>query len=175
MLCGWFELVWIYCWLEFGLRYGQNDSEVRSNVASKKSVCMMPVTIVTFKSFFLNTLMIFFFSRSICGLEKVYQHKRPQTKFSKLLSLYRLTSVFLIIWESAFSRYSPRILLISAPSYDAMVTSNKLASFFIHVPLLSNNTNFLQCNMMLVVSSSISVYILANSKAFSKRFLVVDG
>ena len=77
MLGGWFEQVWIYSGLEFGLRYGQKDSEVKSNVASKKPVCMMPAAVVIFKLFSLNTLMIFFYSRSICGRERFRTAAKP--------------------------------------------------------------------------------------------------
>ena len=93
---------------------------------------------------------------------------------TKSSSPHRQTSVFLIIWESAFSRYSPKSLQISALSYDPMVTSNKSLSFFIHVPLLSSDTDFLQRKMMLVVLSPKSGYVQENSKVFSKRFLVID-
>ena len=40
--------------------HGQKDSKVRLNVASEKSVCMIPASVVIFKPFSLNTLMNFF-------------------------------------------------------------------------------------------------------------------
>ena len=62
-----------------------------------------------------------------------------------------------------------------APSYEPIVTSKRLPFFFVQVLSSPNSTDFLQCIMRLIVSSSILTYSFAKLIDFFSKFSVIDG
>ena len=147
-----------------GFMYGQNISLSRSRVMSRKFTIFRFVLIVIDSPSSLNCFVMFFLILSACGPEMFSYAARPSSRYSPLFTLITAFS------DNLFSMYRPTSSHISAPSYDPIVTSNKLwFALLVHAVSPSNNTKE-QCPLQTNGDPQGRDYIGLTEGTFKKRF-----
>ena len=111
---------------------------------------------------------MFFLVRSISGPDLFLRTASPSSR-------YKPRSFVGMIFVSLFKINSPTSSHISAPSKDPIVTSNSESLFFIQASFSLNRSDFLECSIIWIASSSIWVNNLAKEMAADRSFSVIEG
>ena len=137
---------------------------------SRKFTIFRFVLIVIDSPSSLNCFVMFFLILSACGPEMFSYAARPSSRYSPIFPLIMAFS------DNLFSMYRPTSSHISAPSYDPIVTSNKLwLALLVHAVSPSKRRDFLACIIIFISFCGMSIKLFANSMAFFSRLSVIDG